>query len=1539
MSDRIRCTYVAVSGLSRGRWFALAAILAIAAMVAFAGSVRAAHLLGGTASVDRAGTLVRAASVESLAEAAFAGAGARRGLEVSNVLLNVAPATPTIVSPMNGSIVPTTNPVLTVSSTDADGDPISYQFQLSTVSSFATIVCQSGWLTTTQTWTLPDKCVTNDLNSPGAATWYWRAQAKDSTGNTSAWTASQSLHVNVALLGGQAYWPMWTHGPVAVNAATGNLALTMPGLSVPSIVGAMGVQATYNSFDATNIGLGPGWTFNAPSLGDAPTKLIDHRNLTGSAKLDAVELKSAYSRSRWFNRLGDAPTFIPSHGHSGAIVSQNSDNTWTFIADSGAVYTYGVENASGVATLTSAQDPQAKTGGVLTYTFSSTKPDEVTSITDPSGRKLNVVWNNLDATHCASPALVCVSLVDPGTAGTVVTWKYNKGATGSLSSVSDGTNTLYQLTYNASGQITTIQNADDLQSANRSPNYNTSHAVTLTYDTSGRVATVADGPVSTQPAGKQTSTWSFTYHVGPFNLSATRAAHAGIAQGTVRQANRETDITPPNQHGAASPKTVKTFVDGLGHVLEIDDLLGHVSEYQYDYNDKAHLEWSEDKAGNPTDNTWDAVNDVLTQTQKPDAGLGRPTTTYRYDEQTIGTASTAGAPAQGLQGWYWSNANQAGIPASKQTDANVDFNWGTTGPAALGQGSGYSVRWFGDVVLPSAGDYTFSTISSDGTRLTLDSLRAINNWVDQGTTTIVSQPINLAAGAHTVKLDFKKDTGAAEVHLHWSCADCSPSIPDQVIPAANLRPAWENQTSTVSPNGEVSFSHFADPAISQPDYTLAQDSGTNYITSFTYDNYGRVTQKVMPKGNAGRTIDASGNLLGSSDATYATSYTYYAATGSAAASSCNGTTSYNQAGQLQSKSPAGLTATTYIYDARGNVLQKTNAAGTTCNTYNAEGLLASNKAPGDTNPITYTYDPAGQLRIVAQTGNNQPPTTNYDEAGRVANFTDGVGAISTNSYDQDGNLTQRVDKASTTGTAYTTAYTYDDADEMTGMTDPGSKAYSFYYDTIGNLHATQYPNGTFSWVDRNTDNDITAIYNRHGSLTTPLPGSVPADSQSSPIADYAYTYNLDGQNTQEVRTGGGLTTETTNYSYDNLGRLSQVTLPSGTGRVYSYDLDSNRLQTTENGTVISSYTYNPTISPGLDELTSVTQGGNTTSYGYSADGQVNSRGSDTLTWDGRGRNTGGTFGGTSVTYTYDPAGAIKKRVGGSTTTWYALGGMWESTGSTWCYCAVTLTEVQSADGSTLGSYAGLPPNATLTYLYYNGHGDLAAEANAAAARSAADTYDPFGTLSEGSAPPNATSKRWAARWHKRYDSQSGLLQLGMRAYDPTLGRFYSSDPVEGGALNTYDYAGQDPLDNYDLNGGCYRGAGSDDSSTAVSLNSVVLGPHKSLCAKVDRIFNECYAGAWGRNDHPDDETIRQECWTLVNEELGDTPGLWAREPLPGDKLPAWFKSFASCAKGGLVGGGGTVMVQSAFRKALYFNPEAFATGVVVGCLNSVFIGW
>lgn len=103
------------------------------------------------------------------------------------------------------------------------------------------------------------------------------------------------------------------------------------------------------------------------------------------------------------------------------------------------------------------------------------------------------------------------------------------------------------------------------------------------------------------------------------------------------------------------------------------------------------------------------------------------------------------------------------------------------------------------------------------------------------------------------------------------------------------------------------------------------------------------------------------------------------------------------------------------------------------------------------------------------------------------------------------------------------------------------------------------------------------------------------------------------------------------------------------------------------------------------------------------------------------------------------------------------------------------------------------------YLYYNGHGDLAAEAGNSATGTATHTYDTFGAPTD-SQPADQAVRRYTGRWDKQYDTATTLIQMGARPYDPSLGRFLTVDPIDGGSLNNYDYAGQDPINGYDLAG-------------------------------------------------------------------------------------------------------------------------------------------
>lgn len=302
-------------------------------------------------------------------------------------------------------------------------------------------------------------------------------------------------------------------------------------------------------------------------------------------------------------------------------------------------------------------------------------------------------------------------------------------------------------------------------------------------------------------------------------------------------------------------------------------------------------------------------------------------------------------------------------------------------------------------------------------------------------------------------------------------------------------------------------------------------------------------------------------------------------------------------------------------------------------------------------------------------------------------------------------------------------------------------------------------------------------------------------------------YDLEGRKLQETRTGGDLATETSSYTYDSLGRLDTVTLPDGTVHDYRFDLDSNRVgidETPSGGTTstVAQFTYDPANgnSRGVDQLTSVTRGGETTTFAHTADGQISEYGEDILTWDGWGRMTGGTFAGTSVSYGHDAMGRLRTRTSSGVTTRYlyvsaADGSVFETDTSG----TIQLTGI-GGPGGDLAHYEGPPSTSSpIVYRYYNGHGDLAATADFTGARISAFTYDAFGAPNQ-SLPTNRAVERWAGRWDKQLDSSTSFVQMGVRPYDPALGRFLAIDPLKGVALNSYDYSRQDPVNSYDLDG-------------------------------------------------------------------------------------------------------------------------------------------
>jgi RHS repeat-associated protein len=129
----------------------------------------------------------------------------------------------------------------------------------------------------------------------------------------------------------------------------------------------------------------------------------------------------------------------------------------------------------------------------------------------------------------------------------------------------------------------------------------------------------------------------------------------------------------------------------------------------------------------------------------------------------------------------------------------------------------------------------------------------------------------------------------------------------------------------------------------------------------------------------------------------------------------------------------------------------------------------------------------------------------------------------------------------------------------------------------------------------------------------------------------------------------------------------------------------------------------------------------------------------------------------------------------------------------------TITTFVSGPGGLSAIYTGTTPS----YPIYNGHGDVVGNTDVNGTFTATPVTDEFGI---GDVGPNRLG--WLGR-HERFTTGGtlDLIRMGVRLYDPSIGRFTSVDPVEGGSANDYDYANADPVNNYDLDGrACAFGA-------------------------------------------------------------------------------------------------------------------------------------
>jgi RHS repeat-associated protein len=416
----------------------------------------------------------------------------------------------------------------------------------------------------------------------------------------------------------------------------------------------------------------------------------------------------------------------------------------------------------------------------------------------------------------------------------------------------------------------------------------------------------------------------------------------------------------------------------------------------------------------------------------------------------------------------------------------------------------------------------------------------------------------------------------------------------------------------------------------------------------------------------------------------------------------------------------------------------------------------------DSTSVEYVYDLVGKLQQVIDPSGTYGFA--YDNMGRLVGTTTQYTFLPSNDFKN--------------------SYTYDANSNRLTLTDPQGGVTSYAYDTLNRLSTLTPPTAfsstgfgfTYDALSRRTQmtrpNGVSTNYT-YDSLSHLL--SVLHQVSSSTIDGAAYTYDSAGNRTSKTNE---LAAVTSNYTYDPLYELTQVTQATNTTESYSYDPVGNRLSSLG----VSSYTNNSS-----NELTSTSAA----SYAFNANGNLTSKtvsGSTTnYNWDYENRLTSALLPGTggTVTFKYDGLGRRVQKVftQGSTTTT-----------TNYLYDGANPIEDVDQNANVLARYEQTTNideplaelrSGTTSYYQADGLGSVTSLSTSAGALGNTYTYDSFGNLT---ASTGSLTNRFQYT-SREFDPETNLYFYRARHYDPTTGRFVSEDPVGfAGEQDFYVYA-------------------------------------------------------------------------------------------------------------------------------------------------------
>jgi len=129
------------------------------------------------------------------------------------------------------------------------------------------------------------------------------------------------------------------------------------------------------------------------------------------------------------------------------------------------------------------------------------------------------------------------------------------------------------------------------------------------------------------------------------------------------------------------------------------------------------------------------------------------------------------------RGEYYPNVYLAGWPAFVRNDPAINFNWSYGSPAPGFPANDFSVRWTRNWNFAFDSVYRFHAVVDDGVRLWVDGNLVIDAW-SEGSQREVTGDIWLAAGSHSLQVEYFQHLGQAVIMVWWEPVQPTPAYPD-----------------------------------------------------------------------------------------------------------------------------------------------------------------------------------------------------------------------------------------------------------------------------------------------------------------------------------------------------------------------------------------------------------------------------------------------------------------------------------------------------------------------------------------------------------------------------------------------------------------------------------------------------------------------------------------------------------------------------------------------------------------------------------------